>query len=134
MTPAITLGPIDLAKIAVTSTSSHFIVLEVENNGSSSRWQAQFPSLQLDQLEALATQSATFLQFATRSDAVGIFELLTHDAAQHSIGVMTGTITLVTLPHGEDDGHDVVAWDLDDENRPVWNGREWTQEMIVDRI
>lgn len=132
---ALALSSIDMAKMAVSNSSSSYIVLEVENNGSSIRWTSQFPSLTSEQLEALSTQNTTFLEYETRNEAVSAFETLTRDCADESMGqIVTGTITFVSLPYDQDDGHDVVSWELDDESRAVWKVREWKHEMIADRI
>jgi hypothetical protein len=128
------LGPIDIARIAVDSSDCSYIVLEIENSGSSGRWSQQFPSLNPDELEALSTQTATFLEYATRGEAIAAFHTLTADCADGDIGdVVTGRITLVS-PTFDHRIADVATWRLEDQTRPVWQGRGWKDEQIVDRI
>lgn len=134
MTQTLALGSIDIAKMAVSTTNSHFVILEIENNGSSSRWSSHFPSLTGELLEHLMSQNTTFLKYGSRDEAIAAFERLTLDCGQEGIGVMTGEITLVTVPLGEDYGYEVIEWELDEDTRPVWDGREWNHETIVERI
>lgn len=134
MTQALALDTIGMAKIAVSTTGSHFVVVEVENNGSSSRWSSHFPSLAGELLDGLMSRDTTFLKYDSRNDAVTAFERLTLDCGQEGIGVMMGKITLVTVPLGQDYGYEVIEWELDEDNRPVWDGREWNHETIVERI
>lgn len=127
-------GPIDIAKIAVESSDCSYVVLEIENNGSSGRWAQQFPSLTADERKTLSEQAATFLQYPTSAEAIAAFETLTADCADGDIGyVVTGRISVV-CPTFDKDVAEVATWNLEDHTRPVRQGREWKDEQILDRI
>jgi hypothetical protein len=124
---------VEMAEMTVSGSDMTIIVLELANTGSSSRWTDRFPSLSAEQIEKL--QGATFLVYPNIIDACDAFERLTADcAAAGPVDLVTGTITLVHAPFGEDDGVDRMFWDLDDTTRPVRNGKSWKHEMIADRI
>lgn len=129
------LNAVDIAGMAVSISNSTFVVLELENNGSSSRWSAQFPSLDDDTLRML--HGPVFLEYASWLEAADAFARLTADcAAGDTGGLITGTITFVGTPFNEDDGIETVAWDLHEETRPVFTreGCTWTHQTIADRI
>lgn len=135
------LNAIDIAGMAVSSSNSTFLVLELDNGGSSSRYKAQFPSLgdtTLDMLTAPSMSGApVFLEYAGWLEAADAFARLTADCAENDTGgLITGTITFVGTPFNEDDGIETVAWDLIEDSRPVFSrtGCTWTREAIAERI
>ena len=60
-------------------------------------------------------------------EAIRTFERLTSDCAENDTGGMiSGTITIVTTPFGQDDGVETHEWDLHDDSRPVFTTHRWS--------
>ena len=135
-----TLSPIDMAQMAVSSSDSSYVVLELENMGMERHWNLQFPTLDAETLSAVAKTGVAFLEYDSRQEAVEAFERITLDCATNDTGdFIKGTVTFVSTEYGKDDGHDTMSWDIDDETRPVFRAAEhrrpaWTCETIMDRI
>lgn len=127
------MDPVDFARMAVGATDDSIIVLQLHNSGGSSRWGQQFPSLSSEQLNMI--DDTAFLHFDSWIEAARTFERLTADCAENDTGgLISGAITLVCRPNGEDDGIETHEWDLNDSVRPVFRNRAWTNEQIVERI
>jgi hypothetical protein len=130
------LNSIDIAEMVVKSSDGDLsiIVLDVHNDGSTSRWAEAFPSLDAEELQSLG--EAAFLQVATRQEANDVFMRLTRDCAASGSGtVVHGFITLVTPHARHDDETEVRNWDLESPTLPVTvNHVDWTEEVIVDRL
>lgn len=133
MSQTLELDTIDKAKTGLTNGVTSRLVIEVQNNGSSSRWATYFPSLTRDQLEEMENRGVLVIDHTYRAKAIAAFEKLTADIADLPFGIMVGTISFVSLPCGGESEYDVVTWDLYDYTRPVWGRQGWKDEFILSR-
>ncbi len=125
----------DITELLCMRTGESAIVFNCWNNGTSSRWFQQFPSLTEDQINALDEPCAIF--FENSAEARSVFETVCRDFADNDDGGLIGGTIRLLEQTGESDHVNslrTIRFDLDDRDRPVYTDGEWHNEMIASRI
>ncbi len=122
-----TLNAIEMASALNAATGNSIIVLNLINNGSSSRWHAALPSLSGDELNAV--DEVMFMTFDNASDANIRFNELIDGLADEHVCLISGTISLIS---SEDEP---LTWDVEESTRPLWSDMYgWGNDNILHRL